>query len=286
MTALSKKFTLGDLRAARVEGTKVPMLTCYDFTTARLMQRAGVPALLVGDSAANVILGHPTTLPVPLSFMAELAAAVRRGAPHAFLVADMPFGSYGGSLGAGVRNVCRMAKHSSCDCVKLEVAAGHAKLVRAAADAGVAVMAHIGLRPQSVAVLGGYKVQGRTAEQAAEIVDLARTMERAGAVSILLEAVPDEVARAVVEATALPVIGCGAGPACHGFVFVTHDAVNLTDHTPRFAPKLGDLAGPAVECYRRYVAQVAEGTYPAAEHGYEMPPAEREQFARSAARHG
>ena len=281
MSALTKKFTLGDLRAARAEGTKVPMLTCYDFTTARLMQQAGVPALLVGDSAANVVLGHPTTLPVPLSFMAELAAAVRRGAPHAFVVADMPFGSYAGALGGAVRNVCRMAKRSACDCVKLEVAAGHARLVRAAADAGVAVMAHIGLRPQSVAVLGGYKVQGRTADQAAEIVDLARAMEQAGAVSILLEAVPAEVARAVVDAVAVPVIGCGAGPACHGFVFVTHDAVNLTDHAPRFAPKLGDLAGPAVECYRRYVAQVADGSYPAAGHGYEMPPVERERFLGS-----
>ena len=216
--------------------------------------------------------------------MTEIAAAVRRGAPRAFVVADMPFGSYAGGVGAAVRNVCRMARRSGCDAVKLEVAAGHAKLVRAAADAGVAVMAHIGLRPQSVAVLGGYKVQGRSAAQAAEIVDLAQAMERAGAVAVLLEAVPDEVGRAVVEAVGVPVIGCGAGPACHGFVFVTHDAVNLTDHVPRFAPRLGDLAGPAVECYERYVAQVTGGKYPAPEHGYEMPLGEREQFARTARR--
>src|SRR5829696_4190180 len=129
---LSKKVTLNDLRAARKEGaTKVAMLTCYDFTTARLMQEAGVPALLVGDSAANVVLGYPTTLPVSLSFMIELTAAVRRGAPLAFVVGDMPFGSYHGSLDSAVRNVCKLVKRSACDCVKMEVAEGHLPLVRA-----------------------------------------------------------------------------------------------------------------------------------------------------------
>lgn len=275
-----QKTTLADLRSARAKGTKVPFLTCYDYTTARLMQRAGVPALLVGDSAANVILGHPTTLPVPLSFMVEIAAAVRRGAPDAFVVADMPFGSYAGALGTGVRNVCHMVKRSGCDAVKLEVAAGHAKLVRALADAGVAVVAHLGLRPQSVGVLGGYRVQGRTAGQAADVVGLARTMERAGAVAVLLEAVPAEVGAAVVRATEMPVIGCGAGPACHGFVFVTHDAVGLTDHVPKFVPKLGDLGSPAVESYAAYVRLVAEGKYPGPEHGYEMSAEEREKLAR------
>ena len=159
-TALSKKFTLSDLRAARANGTKVPMLTCYDFTTARLMQEAGVPALLAGDSAGNVILGYDSTLPVELGFMIQITAAVRRGAPLALVVADMPFGSYQASVAQGVRNVVRMVKLSGCDCVKLEVAPGHAKLVRTLADAGIAIMAHVGLRPQSVGVLGGYKFQG------------------------------------------------------------------------------------------------------------------------------
>lgn len=276
----TSKFTLSDLRAARAEGRKVAMLTCYDYSTARLMERAGVPALLVGDSAANVILGHPTTLPVSLNFMVEIAAAVRRGAPQSFVVADMPFGSYAGSLGRASQNVCRMASDSGCDAVKLEVAAGHSRLVRSLADAGVAVMAHLGLRPQSVATLGGYRAQGRTAKQAQEIVETACAMEQAGAVALLLEAVPDVVSAQVVANTSIPVIGCGAGPSCHGFVFVTHDAVGLTDHTPRFAPRLGDLATPAVDCYRRYVQQVSEGRYPLPEHGYEMPAAEREAFAK------
>src|SRR4051812_23760313 len=170
---LSKKFTLNDLRAARASRAKVPMLTCYDFTTARLMQEAGVQALLVGDSAANVILGHDSTLPVPLEFMIELTAAVRRGAPLAFLVADMPFGSYAGDVKHSphwAENVFRTVKLSGCDCVKMEVAAGHADLVKTLADSGVAVMAHLGLRPQSVGLLGGYKYQGRTAEQAEGVV--------------------------------------------------------------------------------------------------------------------
>src|SRR5687767_2311813 len=195
---LSRKITLNDLRAAQSgKGPKVAMLTCYDFTTARLMHEAGVPALLVGDSAANVVLGYPTTLPVSLSLMIELTAAVRRGAPMSFLVGDMPFGSYGSSVGRGVRNVCRMLKLSGCECVKLEVSEGHLSLVSALADVGVAVMAHLGLRPQSVGLMGGYRFQGRTAAEADHIVRLAARMEAAGAAALLLEAVPPEVAEAV-----------------------------------------------------------------------------------------
>jgi 3-methyl-2-oxobutanoate hydroxymethyltransferase len=275
---LTRKFGLNDLRQARAGGAKVAMLTCYDFTTAALMQRAGVPALLVGDSAANVILGYPTTLQVSLSFMIEIAAAVRRGAPLAFLVADMPFGSYHGSVSRGVRNVCRMVQKTNCDCVKIEVAPTHLKLVRELAGSGVAVMAHLGLRPQAVGLLGGYRTQGRSADDANGIVALSQAMEQAGAAAILLEAVPVEVAKAVVDATELPVIGCGAGPACHGSVFVTHDALGLTQHPPRFAPQLTDLATPAVAAYAEYVRQVASGEYPSGDHQYPMPADERAKF--------
>jgi len=171
--ALPSKFTLNDLRAARVSGDKVAMLTCYDYTTAGLMQQAGVPSLLVGDSAGNVILGHSSTLPVSLDFMIEITAAVRRGAPNVLLIGDMPFGSYQASAAQGVRNVTRMVKLTGCDCIKLEVASGHTKLVKRLADAGVAVMAHIGLRPQAVGLLGGYRSQGRTALSADAIVETA-----------------------------------------------------------------------------------------------------------------
>jgi 3-methyl-2-oxobutanoate hydroxymethyltransferase len=276
--SLSGKFTLADLRAARVSGAKIPMLTCYDYTTARLMSEAQVPMLLVGDSAANVILGHDTTLPVPLHFMIQLAAGVRRGAPNALLVADMPFGSYHGSTMRAVRNVLRMVQLSGCDCVKLEAAASQLPAIRELSDAGVAIMAHLGLRPQAVGVMGGYKAQGRTAADADAIVALAVQMQEAGAASILLEAVPAEVSAAVVAAIRLPVIGCGAGPACHGHVIVTHDMLNLTPHPPKFAPKLGDLRAPLIELFRQYVQRVTEGSYPAPEHGYRMPPEQARQF--------
>ena len=281
-TPLSRKFGIADLRAVRRGGEKVPMLTCYDFTTARLMQQAGVPALLVGDSAANVILGHPTTLPVSLSFMIEITAAVRRGAPLALVMADMPFGSYQGSVARGCRAVFRMVKETGCDCVKLEVGPGNAALVRELSEAGVAVVAHIGLRPQSVGLLGSYRYQGRTAAEARQIIQLATRMEASGAAALLLEAVPAEVGKAVVEATQLPVMGCGAGPHVHGHVVVTHDAVGLSPTRPRFVPLVGDVAGPSIKAFSDYADAIRTGKYPAAEHQYEMEPAERQKLASEA----
>ena len=278
---LARKFTLADLRTARAAGTKIPVLTCYDYTTATLMQRAGIPALLVGDSAANVILGHDTTLPVPLHFMVQITAAVRRGAPNSFVIADMPFGSYHGTPSRAVRNVFRMVQLSGCDCVKLEAAPSQLPAIRELSDAGVAIMAHLGLRPQAVGVLGGYRAQGRTADEARVIVDLAQQMQQAGAAAILLEAVPAEVSAAVVEATSVPVIGCGAGPACHGHVVVTHDMLNLTGRPPKFAPRLGDLATPMIEFFSEYARRITAGEYPAAEHGYEMPTEQKQQFQHS-----
>jgi 3-methyl-2-oxobutanoate hydroxymethyltransferase len=276
----SKKFTFSDLRAARLSGTKIPFLTCYDYTTARLMQEAGVPALLVGDSAANVILGHSSTIPIKLDFLIELTAAVRRGAPHALVVADMPFGSYQGSTTQGVKNVARMLQLSGCDCVKIEAGPSHGRLVQKLADAGVAVMVHLGLRPQSVGLLGSYKTQGRTAGSASCIVDLASNLVYRGAAAVLLEAVPPEVASAVVDAVEVPVIGCGAGPACHGHVFVTHDGLALTPHRPRFVPVLGDVATPMLEAFKKYVQLVSAGEYPAPQQCYEMSAGEKEAFAR------
>jgi 3-methyl-2-oxobutanoate hydroxymethyltransferase len=265
-----KKFGLSDLRSARQTGAKVAMLTCYDFTTARLMEEAGVPALLVGDSAASVILGHPSTLPVSLDFMIELAAAVRRGAPNCFVVADMPFGSYQASAATGVKNVCKMMQLSGADCVKLEVAPSHARLVRKITDAGVAVMAHLGLRPQAVGLLGGYRAQGRNAREADEIVRQAEQMQKAGAAAILLEAVPPEVSEAVVNAIGLPVIGCGAGPACHGSVVVMQDLLGLTPRQPRFVQADETVKTKLIDVFENYVSDVSEGRYPGTEHQYRM----------------
>ncbi|MCS7033158.1 MAG: 3-methyl-2-oxobutanoate hydroxymethyltransferase [Phycisphaerae bacterium] len=275
-----RRFSLHDLRAARASGVKVPMLTCYDYTMARLMEEARVPMLLVGDSAASVILGHESTLPMQLPFLIELTAGVRRGAPSALVMGDMPFGSFHASTEQAVGNVIRMVQLSGCDCVKMEVSAGHAQLVQVLADAGVAVVAHLGLRPQSVGVLGGYRSQGRTARAAADIVTLARRMEDHGASAILLEAVPAVVSEAVVSETSIPVIGCGAGPACHAHVVVTHDLLRLTPSQPKFVPQLGEAASLLKQLIGRYVDEVCAGRYPAREHEYEMPPTESEPFSR------
>lgn len=280
MPALTKKFGLSDLRKARESGQKVPMLTCYDATTARLMQEAGVPMLLIGDSAANVILGHDTTIPIRQRFITDLCAAVRRGAPYCFVVGDMPFGSYQGSVGRGVRNACKLVKLSGVDCVKLEVARSQLRLVRELADAGVAVMAHLGLRPQAVGILGGYRYQGRTADEAVEILRLASDMEAAGAAAILLEAVPPDVSQAVVGRTTIPVIGCGAGPACHGSVVVTHDILGLTERRPRFADIVEDVATPLKRGYAEYARRLTSGEYPTPAQQYEMPPAEKTEFLK------
>ena len=254
------------------------MLTCYDFTTARLMQSVGVPMLLVGDSAASVILGHESTLPISLDFLIELTAGVRRGAPLAMVIADMPFGSYHESVAQGVRNVVRMVQLSGCDCVKLEVAPGHGELVKTLADAGVAVIAHFGLRPQSIGVLGAYKAQGRTADAAERLVTMAKQMQDHGAAAILVEAIPPQVSQRIVAATGVPVIGCGAGPACHAHVVVTQDLLGLTPNQPKFVPRLGEAATMLKQILARYVDEIAGGAYPAAEHQYDMLPGEGDRF--------
>jgi 3-methyl-2-oxobutanoate hydroxymethyltransferase len=212
--------------------------------------------------------------------MITLTAAVRRGAPKALLVGDMPFGSYHESARQGVRNVVRMVQLSACDCVKLEASPSHARMVGMLADAGVAVMVHLGLRPQSVNLLGGYRSQGRTAREAEELIRTALIFQRAGAAAILLEAVPPQVAQAVVDSTDVPIIGCGAGPACHAHVVVTHDALGLSGVAPRFVPVLADLAAPMKAAFADYVRQIEAGIYPAAQHLYEMSDEEAAKFSR------
>jgi 3-methyl-2-oxobutanoate hydroxymethyltransferase len=284
-------FTLADFRAAAESGQKMAMLTAYDFTTARVLAAAGVKLLLVGDSAANVILGHDSTLPVPLEFMIEITAAVKRAAPQALVFADMPFGSFA-TISSGVKNVVQMVKRSHCDVVKLEVTRGHIGLVQALADNGVAVFAHLGLTPQSVGLLGGYKAQGKTAHEAMLIADLAQDMVNAGAAGILLEAVPTATASLVVQQINppdhpfIPVIGCGAGPACHAHVVVTQDLLGLSDRVPRFVPQLGDAKRVISAAAGKFVSDVASGRYPAKQHTYDMPAAELKQLKKDVGQFG
>lgn len=267
------RFSLKDFRAAASAGEKLAMLTCYDYTTAKLLAKAGVKMLLVGDSAANVILGHDSTIPITQAFLTTIAAAVRRGAPDALIMVDMPFGSVV-STAAGARNVVEMVKLSGCDCVKIETTRGHLGLIQRLADAGVAVFAHLGLMPQSVGVMGGYRAQGKSALEAYAIAELAGDAVNAGAAGILLEAVPPEVSELVMQQLDVPVIGCGAGSACHAHVVVVHDILGLSDFVPKFAPQLGDVATPLINAARKYVKDIETGRYPSKSHTYQMPAEE------------
>lgn len=274
---LREKVSLRELEAARRDGRALAMLTCYDFTTATVMQRLGVPLLLVGDSAAVTILGYDSTVHIRQPILQELTAAVRRGAPLAYLVADMPFGSYHASEAQAIENVCEMVRATGCDAVKLEVTPRQARLVEKLSDAGVAVWAHLGLRPQSAQRLG-YRTQGRSAAAARKIVRTALSMQESGAVAVLLEAVPPEVGEAVVDATKLPVIGCGAGPACTAHVVVLQDLLGLTPHQPKFVP-VADRSSSLEEAIAGYLREIEAGRYPAADHCYSMNAGESARFA-------
>jgi 3-methyl-2-oxobutanoate hydroxymethyltransferase len=227
--------TLKTLRRMAARGEKFACLAAYDATTARWLERGGVHVLLAGDSASQVVLGFDRTIDVPLDFLITITAALKRGAPRTLVMADMPFMSYHASVESAMTNAARFMREGLADVVKLEVDETFAPLVDRLTRAGVPVCAHIGFRPQTTAVLGGPTAQGRTAYAMEQLVRDAKAMEAAGAVLILIEAVPEEVTRRVVGAVSVPVIGIGAGTACHGQILVVHDLLGLTDQPPRFA---------------------------------------------------
>ncbi len=277
---LDKKITIAELLRRKKAGEKFAMLTSYDATTAHWQEQAGVESLLVGDSMGNVILGQDSTVGVSLDLSVTLTAAVRRGAPHVYLVGDMPFLSYhADDPGLAIAHAGRYLVEAQADAVKLEVDARHVELVAAMSAAGIPVMAHLGLSPQRVAQMGGMRVHARTAASAAELVETAQRMEQAGAVAVLIEATPPEPARLVTERLAVPVIGCGAGPFCDGFVLIVHDILGLTPgHTPQFAQRYVDLSATMTEAFRAYVADVHGGGYPATGHNYAMREGQAEQL--------
>jgi len=262
-----RRQDLLDLKAA---GRKFAMLTAYDYPTARLAQSAGVQVLLVGDSLGCVLLGHANTRGVPLDLIVTLAEAVRRGAPGVYLIGDMPFEAMtdDSTVRAAAR---RFRDEAGCDAIKIEAQRVHGPLVRALADEGFDVVAHLGLRPQTIDTPDGYRAQARDLDEIARLVADAAELVDSGAALVLLEAVPSEAAEAVIAAVDVPVIGCGAGPACDGHVVVTQDMLGLTDiRPPRFVPVLADLGVQMEAAMRRYVEAIASKRYPAAEHVYPM----------------
>ncbi len=263
----SRRVTIRDIAAAKQRGERWPMLTAYDALTARVFDDAGIPVLLVGDSAAMVVYGHDSTIPVTVDDLIPLTAAVVRGTRRALVVADLPFGSYQASPQAALEAATRFLKEAGAHAVKLE---GGSRVLRQAEElvaAGIPVMAHLGLTPQSVHAFGGYRVQGR-GEDGERLLADAKSMQAAGAFAVVLECVPAELAAQVTAALDIPTIGIGAGPDCDAQVLVWQDMAGLSPKVARFVKRYADLAGVLRDAAQSFGAEVTGGTFPDAEHSY------------------
>jgi len=273
------KLPLPELAELKRRGQKLAMVTAYDFPSGRIADEAGVELVLVGDSAGMVVLGNESTVPVTMDELLMLTRAVVRGAKRPLVIADMPFGSFQGSDEAAVDNAVRFVKEAGADAVKLEGAGPTLSRVQAIVGAGVPVMGHVGLTPQSATMLGGFKAQGRTAEKAERLYEDALALEAAGCFAIVLEAVPAPVAARVTEALQVPTIGIGAGADCDGQVLVWHDLLGLyAGKAPRFVKRYADLAGEARRAIEAYVDDVREGRFPEEQHTYAIPDDELAAF--------
>lgn len=263
----TRRITVRDLAAAKARSEKWPMLTAYDALTARIFDEAGIPVLLVGDSAAMVVYGHDSTIPVTVDDLIPLTAAVVRGTRRALVVADLPFGSYQVSVEAAMETAIRFLKETGAHAVKLE--GGHRVLrcVEELVAAGIPVMAHLGLTPQSVNAFGGYRVQGR-GEEGERLMHDAKSLQAAGAFAVVLECVPAELAARVTEALSIPTIGIGAGPDCDAQVLVWQDMAGLTPKVPKFAKRYADVAGLLSQAARSFADEVVSGAYPTQEYSY------------------
>jgi len=278
------KLTLPELAAMKSRGEKIVMVTAYDAPGARLAEQAGIDILLVGDTAGMVVLGHESTVPVTMDEMLFLTRTVARTAQRPLVVGDMPFGSYHVSDEDAVRNAIRFVKEADADVVKLEGAGPSLSRVQAIVSAGIGVMGHVGLTPQSETILGGFKTQGRTASKARQLLADALALEAAGCFAVVLEAVPVPVAARITESLTVPTIGIGAGAACDGQVLVYHDLLGLSEgRAPRFVKRYANLADEIRRALTTYADEVRSGAYPAEEHTYPMPAEELDLFSQSMA---
>ena len=275
------KLPLPELAAMKARGDKIVMVTAYDAPGARFAEDAGIDIVLVGDTAAMVVLGHEgTTVPVTVDEMLFLTRTVARHSNRPIVVGDMPFGSYQVSDEDAVRNAIRFVKEAGADVVKLEGAGPSLSRVKAIVGAGIGVMGHVGLTPQSETMLGGFKTQGRTASKAQQLLADALSLEAAGCFAVVLEAVPVPVAARITDALTVPTIGIGAGAACDGQVLVYHDLLGLTEgRAPRFVKRYANLAEEIRGALTTYADEVRSGIYPAEEHTYSMPEDELELFS-------
>ncbi len=266
-----KKITPVDVQAMKRQGKRIAMLTAYDYPTALLEDRAGIEIILVGDSLGMTVLGYENTVPVTMEEMIHHTKAVSRGAKVALIIGDMPFMSYNASEREAILNAGRFMKEGGADAVKLEGGASVKETVRSIVKAGIPVMGHIGLTPQTISMLGGFKVQGKDAQAAQKIIDDALSLEDAGAFSVLLEAVPAPIAKRVTERLNVPTIGIGAGVHCDGQVLVVHDMLGLFDRfTPKFAKRYVNLSELMLKAFDSYREEVSQGTFPTDQHSFHM----------------
>ena len=268
MSAPRRRVTVRRFQQMKARGELIPMVTAYDYNHAMLVDQAGVTAILVGDSLGNVVLGYESTVPVTMDDMVRATAAVSRGAKRAFIIGDMPFGSYQSDIPTAIKNATRLMKEGGAQSVKLEGGVTVEETIRSIVDAGIPVQGHVGFTPQSIHAFGGYRVQGR-GEHAERVIEDALAVQRAGAFSVVLELMPADLSKEITERLTIPTIGIGAGPHCDGQVQVFHDMLGL-DPTfrPRHAGHYGDFAGEITNAVKRYVEDVGEGKFPADEEAH------------------
>jgi 3-methyl-2-oxobutanoate hydroxymethyltransferase len=276
-----KKLTTLGFRQKKEQGVPIAMLTAYDYPTARALDQAGIDAILVGDSLGMVVLGYENTLPVSMEEMIHHCRAVARGASAALLIGDMPFMSYQVSVEEAVRNAGQFLQKGGMDAVKLEGGRERLGAIRAIIGAGIPVMGHLGLTPQSVHLLGGFRPQGKSAPAGEHLLEDAQLLEEAGCFSLVLESMPARLATTISEKISIPTIGIGAGAGCDGQVLVTHDMLGLFDRfTPKFVKKYSNLYSEMQAAFGAYIADVQAHGFPAQEHTVEMPEAEWEEFLK------
>jgi 3-methyl-2-oxobutanoate hydroxymethyltransferase len=274
-----KKITTATFRLKKARGEVISMLTAYDYPTALAIDQTGIDSILVGDSLGMVVLGYPNTLPVTMEDMLHHCRAVARGAQYALLIGDMPFMSYQASSQDAVRNAGRFLQEAGMDAIKLEGGRERLDAIRAIISAGIPVQGHLGLTPQSVNQLGGFRPQGRDAIAARRLLEDALLLQEAGCFSLVLESMPARLAKLVSERLDIPTIGIGAGAGCDGQVLVTHDLLGLFDRfTPRFVKKYADLHGEMGNAFSMYRHEVEDGSFPAVEHTVDMPDEEWQEF--------
>jgi len=276
---MDNRVTIAELFAAKCQGRKIVAISCYDHGTARLVSQTDVQVILVGDSAAQIVLGFDSTLPATMDFMVAITAAVRRGAQNVFLIADMPFLSYQVGKAEALKNAGRFMTEAGAQMVKIEATSAQLETIKTVSDAGIAVMAHIGIRPQSISKIGRYRAEATTAEMAVGLISLAEQMVDSGASMLLIEGTAAEVTQVITSRSEVPVICIGAGPNCDGQILIAPDVLGLIQGPcPKFSKSYDNLAERTIKAFTAYNSEVENQQYPDAEHSYHMKSGELERL--------